>query len=129
MCVAVYVASDNPLPSVESDYLHVRPISGVEEQVVTHFSKPFAHFIGASTGCACGFYYAEENDPDWEKSMDELIELLAENAVGEDLEFYVCWYGDEGKALDRRQEIGRSALKDDLSWCTFRVWTRVKAVF
>jgi hypothetical protein len=61
MCLAVYIAADQPLPEIDWDEHHpafyIRRIQPSELSVRKHFTKPHIYSAGAHEGCGCGFSY------------------------------------------------------------------------
>lgn len=105
MCMVLYAASDSPLPEIAEaappPALSVRPVSGAEELVRIHFSKPYVYFLGSHTGCSCGFQYGELVDEDAEgrASVGALGAFLAEALrIAGPVELFACWDGDEASS-------------------------------
>src|SRR5690348_3704867 len=100
MCMAVYVASNSPLPLIQWDKdipgFHAAELTTDEndEKVRTQFSKPYVYYVGAHTGCGCGFAYGQypEYEDDGEESRQSVIRLAEylTNALGEneDIELF-----------------------------------------
>ena len=121
MCMAVYLASDVALPEIAWDAqapaFHVTGDLGPHgREVVRHFSKPFAYYVGSHTCCGCGFSYGQ-NEPDEmqedaaaaRKSVADLAAYLRQAlSVTPELELYSCWSGDEAEA-----ELSRVSLSPD----------------
>ncbi|MEZ5316209.1 MAG: hypothetical protein R2752_02300 [Vicinamibacterales bacterium] len=120
MCMAVYAAADAPLPLVEWDTaqpaFNVHPLEPRDEPVRRHFTRPFVVFVGAHTGCACGFAYgAFAPRDDLERAEDArarasvtalrryLTAAVAELGV---VELFSCWEGDQGAEARHRLEVG-----------------------
>ena len=110
MCRYLYLASDKELPLIKWE--ETRPAFNVAElqdydvDVVKQFSKPHMVFLGAYTGCSCGFSYDSEAPEDEEEaredrnardSVKELVEYLKKCANESDLEMFACWNGDQGE--------------------------------
>src|SRR5262249_19135495 len=111
MCVAVYIASDHPLPTVAWD--EVRPAFHVAEAVFypdnpvrRHVSKPCIYSAGSHGGCGCafrfdGFYndegeYVGDDSPDQEPSRRGLADFLSAALQHQAaVEVFVCCSGDE----------------------------------
>ena len=104
MCTVLYAAADAPLPEMAEETprrpLSVRAVSGPEESVRAHFTKPHVYFLGAYTGCSCGFKYGQgvAADPRGHASVRALGTYLtmAVASVGP-MELYACRDGDQGK--------------------------------
>ena len=117
MCLTVYIASDVPLPSVDTPNLVVRPIEERERPVARHFSKPNIYSIGAYTGCACGFRPHGEDSEARGKTLSELLQFLDAHAPDKQLEFFVSWVGREKDAAKFNLSFARSELADRTDWC------------
>jgi hypothetical protein len=104
----IYLASDRPLPLVSWD--EDRPafcateLESYDLAVEKQFSKPFTVFLGAHTGCSCGFAYDNEpledeidrsEDRDARESVRQLVEYLSEQTKLSSLEMFACWNGDQ----------------------------------
>ena len=118
MCLYVFLASDRPMPAIDGEYLVVRRIDEEEKEMVRRWhSKPEIHFVGAHTGCSCGFPSVvvrgpidhsealelfEEND-DRQKDIRSLTELRnfiqAHVAHGEVVQLYPVWYNTDRAPL------------------------------
>jgi len=104
MCLTVYLATRDEQPLWKSSELSVEAIEAAAEPVRRWFSLPVVRFIGADTGCSCGFRYvvAEEPIEYWEGMFEELdqkqdstralVRLIHEHvtATGE-VEVYPLW--------------------------------------
>ena len=105
MCLAVYIAADQPLAEIAWDErcpaFHVRRIQGSESAVRQHFTKPHIYYAGAHEGCGCGFSYGllrlngVEEDPATlaagQESVRRLSAYLSEaTAKLGALELYAC---------------------------------------
>lgn len=74
MCLALYIASDEPLPTVARDEgrraFHVgEAIHGPHNSVLRHVSKRLLYSAGSHGGCGCGF----EFNPLWENDEGEIV--------------------------------------------------------
>ena len=118
MCLTVYIASGVPLPSADSANLFVRPIQESEWPVVQHFSKPHVYFIGAFTGCACGFRPpGDEGDEARDRTLSEFLQFLDAHAPNEPSELFVSWAGNEKRPAEYSLAFGRSELATRTDWC------------
>ena len=114
MCLAVYVASDTPLPlrawNAEQPAFHVAALTEADGAIRTQFSKPHVVYVGAHEGCGCGFAFGEwegeepEEAAAGEASVRALGDYLAAaTALGPSVELYACWEGDQAlEPLHRR---------------------------
>lgn len=114
MCLMLYIGSREGLPERRTPDLSVEPVEDARSSVVRWFSQRVIQFVGAHTGCSCGFpsvvaesvieYYdgmwPDSNDrPDDLRSVSALIQLLrAALDAGEPIELYPVWDGDEAAA-------------------------------
>ena len=55
MCLMLYLGTMTDLPLVPGDDLRVELVQSARESVRRWFSVPTVHFVGAHTGCSCGF--------------------------------------------------------------------------
>ena len=110
--MVLFVASDAPLPEFAGGMppppLSVCPIRDAEEPVRAHFTKPHVRFVGAHTGCSCGFVYGADvkEDAEGRESVRLLGAYLADAVarVGP-LELYACWSGDEAEPEATRTTV------------------------
>ncbi len=126
MCLAVYIAADQPLPEIAWDErhpaFHVRRIQPFESGIQKHFTKSHIYYAGAHEGCGCGFSYGllrlngMEEDPvalaAGQESVRQLSAYLSETTAKlGPVELYAC-HGEnveappESKATLRPAEIG-----------------------
>ena len=120
MCMMLYIAADKPLPLIpwdeNSPLFNVTALQEYSEAVRKQFSKPFIFYLGAHTGCSCGFSYGQYIKDD--AVPEELRELEEKNSVQSllayltdavkltgSLELYSCWNGDEEGPADLRETI------------------------
>ena len=99
MCLMLYLATSDDQPLRSSPELSVEEVEASRESVRQWFSLPTVRFIGAHTGCSCGFPHviAEEPIEYWDgmfdgqdreadlKSVESLLGLVREHvtATGE----------------------------------------------
>jgi len=113
MCLMLYIGTDEELPLLSSPDLKVEQVEPVRQVVRQWFSQPVVQFVGAHTGCSCGFpsviaespvaYYegmplhSDDRRADL-KSVQALIELLGQAlARSNRVELYPVADGDESK--------------------------------
>jgi hypothetical protein len=122
MCLMLYVGTRTELPLLVDGDIRVEEVKQDRRAVRRWFSSPFVHFVGAHTGCSCGFpsviaeapieYFdgllpkADERPADL-KSVQALIDLLrASPGEAEAIELYPVADGEEDlspKGLIRMQ--------------------------
>jgi hypothetical protein len=110
--MVLYAAADAPLPELAEGTppppLSARRVQGAEDAVRARFTKPHLYFLGAHTGCSCGFQYGEGVDEDAEgrESVRRLGAYLgaAVARVGP-VELYACWDGDEAEPEGARATV------------------------
>lgn len=109
----LYVGSAEELPVVASADLRVENVTGARRSVEQWFTLPAVRFIGAHTGCSCGFpsvtaespieYFegmpleSQDRAADL-RSVRALIELIRQAAGHSSrVELYPVWDGDQSK--------------------------------
>ncbi|CAN5244912.1 hypothetical protein BH20ACI2_BH20ACI2_20070 [soil metagenome] len=110
MCYYLYLASDADLPLVEwqenDRAYNVAELEHYDVEVKKRFSKSHIVFLGAHTGCSCGFLYDsapyddkrdEIEDEAARESIQKLVEYLSAQAKNSSLELFACWNGDQGE--------------------------------
>ena len=110
MCRYLYLASDKELPLIKWEEnrpaFNVAELQDYDLDVLKQFSKPHVVFLGAHTGCSCGFAYDSEppenedqanEDRDARESVKLLVQYLKEQAGMNSLEIFACWNGDQGE--------------------------------
>jgi hypothetical protein len=55
MCLMLYIGTAQELPLTSSADLSVGPVDAGRHDVKQWFSQPAVRFVGAHTGCSCGF--------------------------------------------------------------------------
>lgn len=139
MCLVVYIASDKELPLIAWDAAHpafnVRPLDERGAPVRKHFTKPNVYYVGAHSGCGCGFEYGrwENEDPDesreGRKSVESLAGYLRDAASNAgDVELYACWDGDEAMAANRQIAMTPKDFARDAFWFEERTLATVRAI-
>jgi hypothetical protein len=113
MCLMLYVGSSDALPLSESADLRIERVEDDRQGVAQWFKSPAVQFVGAHTGCSCGFpsfiaevpieYYegmpldSDDREADL-RSVRALLALLGRSAQGGHLiELYPIADGDELK--------------------------------
>lgn len=114
MCYALYVGSNRPLPEREwgesaPDFNTTR-LTDRDEEVRERFSLPFVLYVGAHTGCSCGFQFDEFDDMEEQarvmKTRRALFDFL-NTALADDgrLEMFLCWEGGQGEPYESRTTL------------------------
>ena len=134
MCLAVFLASDRPLPLVP--WQEARPSFNVTElepdetRVRGRFSKRHVYYLGAYTGCSCGFTPDDEAEEDASlRSREDLVRYVTEALAasgGATLELFTCWDDDYLEPAARRLEIGPEELRDPDLWFDEFVFATVR---
>jgi hypothetical protein len=119
MCMALFLAAAEPLPIIpwsEADRsFNVQLLSESEQVVRRHFTKPNVYYLGAHTGCSCGFSYgqmrlvnAEDQieDASARRSVAALRQYLDEavRRLGE-VELFSSWEGDWAEEVESSLEV------------------------
>ena len=139
MCQVLYIAADRELPLIawheQTPAFHVTPLPEREEAVRRHFSKPHVYYLGAHTGCSCGFAYGHLDLRD-EKDQTEdtasrastagLRAYLAQVSRDGDVELYSCWEGDWYLPAEHRFEVTTEHFGGDTFSLTERAFYLVK---
>ena len=126
MCLMLYMATDGDQPLRESPDLRVEDVEDSRATVRQWFSLPTVRFIGAHTGCSCGFpsviadqpvdYFEGMFNDDEERQADlnsvrSLLALIQEHvrAAGE-VQLYPVSDGDESSPPKGTIDIFSEAL-------------------
>jgi hypothetical protein len=115
MCLMLYVATTGDQPYVETDLLNVEDVEPKRIAVRQWLTLPVVRFVGAHTGCSCGFrsivasepleygddLFADDGGDDASKGRASLAALMAmaRSFVDRDgvVELLAVWDGDEGE--------------------------------
>jgi len=120
--MALFMAADEPLPLIAWDEshpaFHVDELSDGDEGVRRHFTKPYAYYLGAHTGCSCGFSYGQLDLSDGEdvaedaqgRASVEALRTYLEAAIQRlrAVELFSSWEGDWNQDAEQRLEIAPS---------------------
>ena len=118
MCMAVYIASDLPLPLIawneRTPAFHTAELCGSDvEPVPGQCSQPDVVYAGSYEGCGCGFFkfeHAEYAEPEelqaCRESLSQLAAYVAE-LLRQDgsVELFACWVGDQAQRPELRGEL------------------------
>ena len=114
MCLMLYIGSERALSVAATPDLRLEAVGKDRTSVRQWFSQPSVQFVGAHTGCSCGFpsviadpaleYYegmpleSDQRDADL-RSVRQLIALLGQLVTpNTPVELYPIADGDEGAA-------------------------------
>ncbi len=116
MCMAVYIASDSPLPLIswnknQRDFSVSELNKSSDQKVRVQFTKPYVYYVGSHLGCGCGFL-----EP-YRKSLARLSAYLAEatKQYGE-VELFAGWEGDQAEKPEIRGTITPKEIGADRFW-------------
>jgi len=108
MCMALYLATDELIPTTEWSTGSVpifQALEPTEEKVRRQFTKPEVRYVGSHSRCSCGFLY-DPASPDAELTLQSIdaLRALVSSLVGDqgEVELFYCWEGDEGREADSR---------------------------
>lgn len=121
MCLAVYLGSMSPLPSVPwseaAPGFYARPLASHEESVRDVLPLPHLAFLGAHTGCGCGFITDGADEPaDVRRSREALARYAADALRDGPVELYVCWGGDADLPRERTLTLQPAELPQRDDW-------------
>ena len=114
MCFAAYIGTNQKQTLTtwkqSETLLYLENLSKDDEVVKTKFSKSYVYYVGADTGCSCGFAWEVEyfNDPEEQerkKSPQKLIDFLRVLSEKESIEFYCCGEGDWDDPIIEKIEL------------------------
>ena len=122
MCIAVYVASDHPLPEPAAagcNGLAIAQVSPETRELLQH-ALPLEHvaYIGPKEACGCDFELYCEPDPTLYEASDLAIELARyfdDLAKAGSARLWVCWLGDEARRPEVTVELGGALLRERLN--------------
>jgi hypothetical protein len=127
MCLMLYIATHTDVPLQTSPEMRVEEVEPSRDAVRQWFTLPEVHFIGAHTGCSCGFPHIVAEEPieyfegmfcdDEErqpalKSVEALLALIREYVIDSgEVELYSVWNGNEGLAPKAVIDVALDALR------------------
>jgi hypothetical protein len=112
----------------------------VPHGVSRHFTLPTVRFIGAYTGCSCGFpsvvaeqpieYYDGilEDHPEREselKSVQSLLDLIQAHVAAGEVQIYPVWDGNEGDAPKGTIRLSAESLRPETFFFNEQFFYRV----
>lgn len=143
----LYLATHGEQPLRRSPHLSVEAVNDATIEVVRQwFSLPVVRFVGAYTGCSCGFQhivaeepvdywegmfdlgdYKADEDEDTSRSMQSLVALIREHIVGgAEVQMYPVWNGEENLPPKGTIEISADALDPRTFFFNERFFYRVR---
>ncbi len=111
MCMAVYLATAQPLPEAERPPLTLEPAAAeTAERLRKHLKLPHLYFVASHEGCGCGFIPDRGDATDEECSLrqasaDGLRALAKEAASLGDAEILVTFDGEESSDPERSRTL------------------------
>jgi hypothetical protein len=125
----LYMATSTDLPLRESPEITIEEVETSREAVLQWFRLPVVRFIGAHTGCSCGFpsvitetrvdYFegvfrdAKHRELDLQ-SVRALLNLVHEHVLASgEIQLYPVWDGDEGLRPKGTIDVRLAALKPE----------------
>jgi len=137
----LYLGTHGDLPLRTSPDLAVEDVQPSRDAVRQWFSLPTVRFIGAHTGCSCGFpnVNAEEPIEYWEgifdlydsrdadlRSVQELLSIVREHVARfGGVELYPVWDGNEHLPPKGQVEVSADALNPETFLFTEQFFYRV----
>jgi hypothetical protein len=117
--MALFIAADEPLaiiPWSESECaFHVQALLDGEQSVRRHFTKPNVYYLGAHTGCGCGFAYGQMELKDEDDEAEDVASRKSVAALQEyvrqavqrlgSVELFSSWQGEWDQDSKTRMEI------------------------
>jgi len=118
MCLAVYIASNKPLPLVnwnnDRPRFHVLAISEEDKGIAKQFKNKNVVYAGSHEGCGCGFFKEGEEGEKLkirQANYEELAYYLSSlKFSGAKLELFSCWEGDQAETPEFRERISLATL-------------------
>lgn len=121
MCLAVYIAHSQPLPSKPWDEsnpsIFIKELNEQDRLIQDKFTLKHIYYLGSHEGCGCGFAYAERLAPEEDKlrraqNYRELAAYLTEHKISGWLEFFACWEGEQEKGPASVEQIEKTNLEE-----------------
>jgi len=114
MCMELFVASDQPIERSHGwkgeAFLTVEEVDAEDESVRRHLTLPHVRYLGAHTGCSCGFEYGlatperetgAEQDQAGRRSVSALRDFLEVHLeAGASLQLLSRWFTEASLAPD-----------------------------
>jgi hypothetical protein len=145
MCLMLYVATTGDQPCFESDLLNVEDIEPGRTAVRQWLTLPVIRFVGAHTGCSCGFrsitatepieydermFYEDERTAKTARaSLSALMAMVRSFAERDgEIELLAIWDGDEWEPPLGTIDKAVSELQPETWFFIERFLYRVSAV-
>ena len=120
MCLAIYIASNKPLPLVEwnekQPKFHVMAVTKEDGNIEKQFKNTNIAYAGSHEGCGCGFFKEGEEGQELnvrQANYDALGYYLSSLMLGgSEIEIFACWEGDQGEEADFREKISLKELAE-----------------
>jgi hypothetical protein len=96
---------------------YARPLTSHDESVRGVLPLPHLAYLGAHTGCGCGFIMDGADEPsDVRRSREALARYAAEALRNGPVELYVCWGGDADLPNERTLTLRSAELPQRDDW-------------
>ena len=120
MCLAIYIASDKPLPLIswveEKPSFYVEDANNNNAGVKKQFKYQYIYYAGSHEGCGCGFFKDGEVGDELAKVEENYTNFseFIKNAKksGAKLQIFSCWEGDQTAEPEFREEINEANLNE-----------------
>jgi hypothetical protein len=113
MCLAVYLATDEPVQQIKwndkSPAFHVKQ-EGKWKAMHSRIKKKHLYYVGSNQGCGCGFLLdgIDKDSEEWKdikKNYEAFGKYLTENVSNEAAKIFVCWEGDQKKEPTQFRDV------------------------
>ena len=133
MCLAVFIASDHPLPllpwSEREPAFSVAAVAEREHPVRRQFARAHVYSLGAHTGCGCGFSPEQEwDEPARRRSLAALANYVTAAVQAGPVELFVCWHdaAEYDAAPARRLRLAPRELAERDEWTAERSFVEIR---
>jgi hypothetical protein len=134
MCLAVFIASDHPLPerawSEESPGLGVTPLPERDAPVRGQFARAHVYSVRAHSGCGCGFSPEQEwNETARRDSVTALVAYLTDVGRTGPVDLFVCWSdaADLEAEPKRRLRLAPAELGERSDWTAELTFVEIRS--
>lgn len=142
MCMALFAGADEPLAQIEwqesSPAFYVQPLSQTDESVRHRFTKAHVYYMGAHTGCSCGFNYGQIEPVTAEDHAEEAAGRASVAALQQflrqavlrlgEVELFSSWEGDWAEEPERHLDVTPDWFGGEAFKLPERVAFRVRAL-